>query len=162
MLALGAAGAGVSAMGVAGLGLRWWDRPHGEGLLVLSDKEYGFLQALAEAWMPAGGTPALSGADANLGAYVDELLSHVEAPTPTLLKALFEALDDKPIGGWFAPYRKLPLEDRATLLRRWIDHPNALFRSGVVGTVILLGFGWTTHPEVAPMFQPWFGCGYGR
>jgi len=162
LLALTGATTGAAALGVGGLALRWWDRPHGEGLLVLSQDEYEFLQAVAEAWMPRGGTPELSGADANLGAYVDELLFHVEQPTPTLLKALFQGLDDKPYGGWFTPYRKLPLDDRTTLLRQWLDHPNALFRGGVSGVVAILGFGWTTHPDVAKVLAPWFGCGYGR
>lgn len=162
LIALTGASAGLAAMGALGVFERWWDRPHGEGLAVLSLDEYEFLQAMAEAWMPRGGTPALSGADANLGAFVDDLLTHVDPPTPTLLKALFQGLDDKPIGGWFAAYRHLPLEDRQILLRQWLDHDNALFRGGVSGTIALLGFGWTTHPDVAKLLQPWYGCGYGR
>ena len=73
--------AATTAVGVAGgLGVgtaawRWWERPPGEGLQSLADDEYAFVQALAEAWMPAGGTPELSGADAALGNFIDGLIS---------------------------------------------------------------------------------------
>ena len=28
--------------------------------------------------------------------------------------------------------------------------------------VVLLGMGFTTHPDNSPTFSAWYGCGYGR
>lgn len=161
VLALTLAGAGLAAGGAGALALRWWDRPAAEGLQAMSQDEYDFVQAVAEAWMPHGGTPELSGADANLGAFFDGVLARADDTTRSLLKTLLQVLDDKPIGFRFVPYRHLPLSVRQDILRDWLHHDNYLFRNAVEGFMALLSMGWTTHPEVARLISPWYGCGYG-
>src|SRR5262249_29739543 len=57
VLAAAAALPAAGGLAAAGLAWRWWDRPPGEGLKVLSAREHDFVQALAEAWLPPGGDP---------------------------------------------------------------------------------------------------------
>ena len=152
----------AGAVGTGGLALRWYDKGPAAGRILLSSDEYDFIQALAEAWMPPGGVPALSGADADLGAWFDELLTHMAANQQTLLKLLIQILDDVPLVTDASSYRKLDLPRRIELLSDWLDSSNPLFRAGVAGVVVLIGMGWTTHPEVARVIAPRFRCGWSR
>lgn len=162
LLALSAAALAGATLSTGGLVTRWWDRPVAEGLTALSDDEYEFVQALAEAWIPPGGDPALSGADADLGQWMDELVSHMDPTQGGLFRALLQILDDRPIPTWLSPFRALPLEDRQTILRGWIDSELYTIRAAISGVMALLSFGWTLHPQVTPRFEPLFGCGFGR
>lgn len=158
MAAVPAAG----GLGAGALALSWWDRAPGAGLASLSDDEHDFVQALAEAWMPRGGTPALSGADAQLGRFLDQVLDGMEPPAARELKLLLQALDDLPRIGHLSPFRALPLADRSELLAGWLHHDQWLLRNAAVALLVLIGVGYTTHPEVVPFLSPHFRCGYGR
>lgn len=160
VLAATAAATLATALGGAGLTASWWNRPPAEGLLALSPDEYAFAQAIAEAWLPPGGTPALSGADANLGAYLDEVLSRMEPTNGKLLKLLLQALDDRPMVPHGRSFHRLDLATRQAVLQGWING-NALLANGIAGLLVLLGMGWTVHPDVAALLRPSFGCGYG-
>lgn len=160
-----AATAGVAAAGAVGAGsvaFRWWDRPAGEGLSALSTEEHAFAQALAEAWMPPGGEPALSGADAELGGFLDAVVAGMEPATGRELKLLLHLLDDLSLPTDLGPYRSLALPRRIELLRGWLHSDLSLLRSAAQGVLILLAVGWTTHPEVVGALRPMYPCGYGR
>jgi len=64
----------VGALGAAATAWQWWDRPAAEGLVALSADKHAFVQALAEAWMPPGGSPPISGAEAELGRFLDDVV----------------------------------------------------------------------------------------
>ena len=67
-----AAAAALTAAGAAGAGAvawRWWDQPAHAGWGFLSSSEVDFLEALADALFPPGGTPPLAGADAGLARF---------------------------------------------------------------------------------------------
>jgi hypothetical protein len=162
VLAAMAAVPAVGAAAAGGLALRWWDRPPGEGLRRLSVDEHDFVVALAEAWLPAGGTPALSGADAELGRFLDEVIDGMAPETGTQLKLLLQALDDLPRLTRLSAFRHLPLADRTDVLRSWMHTDQWLLRNGVQALLVLMGTGYTTHPEVVETLRPWFACGYGR
>jgi hypothetical protein len=162
ILAAAAAVPAAAALGVGGAAARWWNKAPGDALSVLSDDEYAFAQALAEAWMPPGGVPALSGADADLGRWLDGLLLHLDPMQARALKAACQVLDDLPLTGQGAPFRQLPLEARIEILGRWMRSSSATFRGAISGLLLLLGMGWTTHPEVARVLAPMMGCGWGR
>jgi len=160
-----AAAAAVPVVGGLAAGTtvwRWWDRPAGEGLKMLSAEEHTFIQALAEAWMPPGGTPALSGADARLGDWMDDVVNAMEPQTAKELKLLMHAMDALPLATRLRPFHSLPLESRTAVLNGWIGHPVSLVRDGISGILVLMGIGWTTHPDVVPIFRSMFRCGYGR
>ncbi len=141
---------------------RWYDRPPGEGLLALSPDEHDFVQALGEAWMPSGGTPALSGADAALGHFLDEVVAGMEGATGKEFKVLLQALDDLTLLTRLRPFRFLELDARIEVLDGWLHSDLPLLRAGIQGVLTLIAVGWTTHPEVVPYLQPHFRCGYGR
>lgn len=160
-----AAAAAVPVVGGLAAGTtvwRWWDRPPGDGLKSLSLDEHGFIQALAEAWMPRGGNPELSGADARLGDWMDDVVDAMEPQTAKELKLLMNAMDALPVATRLRPFQALPLETRTAVLNGWIQHPVSLVRDGISGILVLMGIGWTTHPEVVPIFRAMFRCGYGR
>jgi hypothetical protein len=162
VLATAAAVPAAAALGGLALGARWWDRPPGAGLAALSADEHAFVDALAEAWMPAGGTPALSGAEARLADFFDDVLAHVDATNRALLKVLLQALDDLPFVTHGAAFRDLGLADRDAVLRGWLTTDQSLLRNGVTGVVALLALGWADHPDVAAWLSPMFPCGVGR
>jgi len=152
----------VGALGAGGVAWTWWDRVPGQGLKALSDDEFAIVQALAEAWMPRGGDPELSGADANLGSFFDDLLDGMESSSANELKFLLHIVDNLSRPTHLRRFRSLPLEARSALLRDWLDAPQELVRLAVTAVVVLLSMGWTTHPEVVGFFRPMFRCGYGR
>jgi hypothetical protein len=150
---------GLAATGAA---WQWWDRAPGDGLRCLADDEHDFVQAFAEAWMPRGGTPHLSGADAQLGRFFDDVLSGMVHEQATELKLLLQVLDDAPRVTQFAPFRRLDLEARIAQLDAWLHHDVWLVRNGVQALLALVGTGYTIHPDVVPHLQPYFRCAYGR
>lgn len=153
----------AGGLGAGAVAWQWWDRPPGDGLVALADDEYAFVQALAEAWMPPGGNPALSGADADLGRFLDDILGAMRPDQARELKLLLQALDDLPRATHLGcPFRRLALDARIACLRGWLHSDRWLLRNGVQALLALLAGGYTTHPEVVPMLSPWFRCGYGR
>lgn len=130
--------------------------------MVLSEDEHEFVQKLAEAWMPRGGEPALSGADAQLGDFIDQTLQPMPPVTQKLLKLLMQALDDSTLPTHMAPYRRLWIKDRQRVLRGWIHHENRYVRLAMQALLVLIAIGWTTHPDVVKVLEPSMRCTYGR
>ena len=161
VLAAMAATSVAGALGVGTLAYSWWDRPPGVGLQALSDDEHAFVQALAEAWMPPGGTPALSGADARLGNFLDDVVAAMPHSQGVELKLLLNVLDDFTGPRRLSRFQYLEREQRTAILQDWLQSPNHYLRNGVLGIVALLAFGWFYHPDVIPMARPWYRCGYG-
>jgi hypothetical protein len=151
----------VGGLASAGLAWRWWDRPPGEGLKRLSADEHAFVQAVAEAWMPRGGDPELSGADARLGDFVDDVASGMTPGGGRELKLLLQLLDDLTVPTHLAPFRTLSLEARAEVLEGWLHRSPWLLRNAASGVLVLIGEGWAMHPEVIGWLRPSFRCGYG-
>lgn len=153
----------VGALGAGATAWQWWDRPPGDGLLSLSSDEHAFVQALAEAWLPPGGEPAISGAEARLGDFFDDVVAAMSDEQAVELKLLLQLLDDLPRAThWGRPFRALELEARIAQLDGWVHHDQWLLRNAAVAVLALIGGGYTTHPDVLPMLSPWFKCAYGR
>lgn len=151
----------LGAMGAGGLYLRWWDKPHGDGLLALSTDEYAFVQSIAEAWMPPGGTPALSGADADLGRFVDGLVANMPHPEKGLMKLLLQALDDATVPTHLSSFRALPLDTRTGVVKGWLTSSLVEERTVVRTLLLLIAEGWIMHPDVLASMRGEFPCGYG-
>ena len=152
----------VGTLSTGAVAWSWWDRAPGEGLKALSADEYQIVQAFAEAWMPPGGDPELSGADANLGAFFDDLVVGMGKEGGTELKMLLHVVDNLARPTQVRAFRNLPLETRTQLIRTWMDSPIELVRLAITAVIVLLAMGWTTHPDVVGFFKPMFRCGYGR
>ena len=160
-----AAAAAVPVVGGLAAGTtawRWYDRPAKQGLKALSEEEYDFVQSMAEAWMPPGGVPALSGSDADLGAFFDDCVDAMTDQTGRELKLLLHALDALTVLTHLGHFQTLPLATRTAVLTGWMDSPVYLIRDAVAGVMVLMGVGWTTHPDVVHLFKPFYRCGYGR
>lgn len=151
----------IGAMGAGGLYLRWWDRPPGAAHQALSDDEYATIQALAEAWMPAGGLPHLSGADAKVGVFVDDLVAHLPHPERELIKLLIQALDDATLPRHFAGFRSLDRETRTMVVKKWLASDVIEERTAVRALLLLIAEGWVQHPDVLAALGGEFPCGYG-
>ena len=152
----------AATIGTGAVAYSWWDRPADAPLKALSADEHAFVQALGEAWMPRGGTPELSGADARLGDWMDELLAGMPPQTRKELKILLHLLDNLPVPTRLGRFQALDRETRSQVLEAWLDHPVFLVRDAAAAVMVLLGVGWTTHPEVVGLLRPMFRCGYGR
>lgn len=160
VLAAAAASAAVVAGGAGVVG-SWYDRPAGEGLSVFSPEEHGFVQALAEAWMPPGGEPAISGAEARMGDFLDGVVATMAPTQGKLFRLLLHALDAETLPTHAAHFQTLPLETRTAVLAGWMTSPWYLQRQAVSAVLALLSFGYTEHPAVAVHFRPFFRCGFG-
>lgn len=162
VLAATGALAAAGALGVGGTLASWWDRPPGEGLEALSTREAGFVSALADAWMPPGGTPAIGGAEAGVDAFVDGVVATMSPFQRKGLKLLVEALDARPLPRHLARFQDLPRDTRTAVLDGWVNSSAYLDRQAISAVLALVSFGYTLHPEVTAFFRPHYGCAYGR
>ncbi len=161
VVAMGAvAAASAAAAGVTAV--RWWDAPPAQGLSCLGADEHDFVQVVAEAWLPAGSKPALSGADAELGLWVDAVLAGLVRASARELKLSLQALDSATLPTRLSAFRNLNLGRRIDVLPGWLHSDLWLLHNGITALSVLVGVGWTTHPQVLPFVQPHFPCGYGR
>lgn len=162
VLAATAAAAAAAGAGIGAVGWSWWDRPPAAGLAALSLEEHAFAQALAEAWFPPGGDPALSGADAQLGDWLDGVIAALPAATGKQMKLLLHALDAATLPTHAHTFRGLPVDARTAVLNGWLNGDNYYLRSATQALLVLLGEGWTTHPQIVDRLRPFYGCTYGR
>jgi len=160
-MVLAATGALAVGATVGSVGVHWWNQPAGSDLRALSDSEFHFAQALAEAWMPPGGDPALSGADAGLGHFLDEVVARMAPPKADQFKFLLQACDASTLPTDFSRFSALPLARRSELLNDWMRSGSYLRRQALSGVLSLMSFGWTIHPDVVQAFRPYYGCWYG-
>jgi len=161
LLALGAATSAAAVVGVGATVASWWDQPaHGE-LTQLSADEASFVRAWAGAAFPGGDVLALDGADAGLDRFFDGVLAHMPDTQRKLLKLLLHALDTGSLALAGARFTRLDPQQARRVFHRLSAHDIAEVRGAVSGLTVLLGMGYTTHPEVSPVMARWHRCGYG-
>lgn len=154
-----AAGGGAAVVGGA-----WWrylGGPPAEGYQALSAEEVEVVDALAEAWMPPGGTPALSGREAALAPDFDALLMRMPADNRQALKALLRLLDDATWPSKGGAFRTLPLDARIGALEGWLGSDLGLVRSAAFTLIALISDAYMQRPQVVAALRPMFRCGYG-
>ena len=161
LLAIGAATAVVGTIGAGGLAIRWWDQPPEAPFKVLSSEEADIIRAIAGTAYPATSTILIAGEDAGLERFFDALLSHMPAQPSTLLKLLLHGLDGGTLLTHGSKFVNLTADQRADALHGWTQHDLAEFRNASQSLLLLLGMGWSIHPEVAPTMQQYHNCGYG-
>lgn len=161
LLALGAAVAAVPVLGAGGALWSWWDQPAEDPHTHLSADEAAFLVALGEAAWPATTTIPLGGGEARLDRFMDAVLGGMPADLRQQLRLLLHALDHAALPSQLGTFQGLEAPQRQLVLRSWLDSELMELRQAASSVVILLGMGYTTHPEVAPWFATMYGCGYG-
>ncbi len=162
VLAASSAVALVAAGGAGAIAARWWNLPADHGYIWLSAQEIAFIEALADALFPPGGEPSLAGADAGLSRWFDEVLDHLPPGKAREFKLLLHALDALATVEGGAGFAALDRATRWSMARSWVTSPIPELRGATLGLSTLLGGGYTTHPDAAPFFAKWHGCGYGR
>ncbi|MCO4745302.1 MAG: hypothetical protein KC912_10985 [Proteobacteria bacterium] len=161
VLAALAGTAAVSTLGAGSVAWSWWDRAPAADLKALSADEFAFVQALAEAWMPPGGEPSLSGAEAGVGHFMDDLVAAMHPAQGKELKLLMQLLDDLTVPLRFSRYANIDLARRTEILAGWLNSENHFLRSGVQALIALIASGYTMHPEIAKTMRTMYRCGYG-
>jgi hypothetical protein len=161
VLAVLAGTATATTLGAGSVLWSWWDRPKGADLNALSADEFDFIQAMAEAWMPPGGEPSLSGADAGVGYFMDDLVAAMAPAQGRELKLLIQLLDDITVPRRLSRFANLDRELRTEVLAGWLASENHFLRSGVTALVALIASGYTMHPEIAKTMRTMYSCGYG-
>lgn len=151
-----AAGAGVARVG------SWWGAPASPSFDCLTSLEADLIDAIAEAYFPPGGTPALSGKDAGISRYLDSLFALMDEPTPTLLRMLLHALDDAARVTRFGGLLALSIEERGEFLRSWTQSDSHLVRGAIGGLLTFVGTAYCGHPEVREACGWQFPCGHER
>ena len=162
LLALSAGTAAIGAIGTGGVVFSWWDQPADDPYLSLSMEEGAFVRAWAGVAFPATETIPLEGSSAHLDRFFDQMLQSVPGDTENLLKLLLNGLNAMPKLTHSAPFQDLPFPDQQQLFASWSRSDVSAFRSAIQSLTMLLGMGWSTHPEVAPFMQKFHSCGYGR
>jgi hypothetical protein len=165
VLAASALAAGAGAVGatvIGGTAASWWKRPAAEGYKVLSEEEGAFLRAFADTAYPATTAIPHAGGTLDLDRYVDANLSHMAETQRNLVKVLLHALDSWPMPARRQGFVALDAPQRAEVLHHWLTHFRGEVRQAATSLVLLVGMGYTTHPDVAPFFAALHQCGYAR
>ena len=161
LLALSAATVAAGVVCAGGVGLSWWDQPAGAGYQHLSTAEAEFVRAFGGAAFPGGATVALDGSDAGLDHFYDALLDGMPEVTASLLRLLTHALDGAARLGGGGGFTALSRQAQQAHLEAWLQSDIAEVRGAISSLVVLLGMGYTIHPDVAPLMSQWHRCGYG-
>ncbi len=148
-------GAGVVAS-------RWWDPPAAGGFDYLATTEGDFIRALAGAAFPATRDIPHSAADLDLDHFFDAALRHLPPDQRKLARLGLHALDALPLATTGASFVALPAARQADVLESWRNHARPELRQAISSLLVVSGMGFCTHPTVAPFFQAWHRCGYGR
>ncbi len=161
LLALSAGTAVAGTIGAGGTVLRWWNRGPSDPFRVLHEDEAAFVRAWASAAFPRTGTTPIAGENAGLDHFFDGVLERSPDTTANLLTVLLNALNTASIVSHGARFADLSANDRTACFDDWTHSSTGVIRSACQGLVLLLGMGWSTHPDVAPTFAMMHSCGYG-
>ena len=150
-----------SGIGISALGFRWWDVPAGVPYRKMSIEEATVLTIIAHAAFPPGPIIAQNANDLKIDRFFDHLLSNMPMVQTKLLKLLLNALNTAPYLEIKSSLSSQSSIEQQEQVEKWLNHPNYLFRNAVTSLVILIGMGYTAHPEVSPYFSQMHQCGYG-
>jgi hypothetical protein len=162
LLRTAAALSGAVAIAGGATVVHWWDQAATPGWRSLSDDERRFLDALADTIFPPGGEPPLGGAESGATKVFDEIVGAMPETQANTLKIFLHSLNASTRPTHFAAFDALSPEERSEALLDWENHPVSAWRTAVQSLKILLGVGYTSHPEVASILSPYFLLGYGR
>lgn len=161
LLALSAATAAAGALGAAGIAMKWWNQPANAPYTTLSAQEGHFIRMWSNAAFPATETIPLSGATANLDRFFDETMAFMPDTPAKLLRLLLNAMDHASIPTHGTRFTDLDDDQRSALFESWTTADLAELRSATLSLTLLLGMGWSIHPEVVPHMKLLHNCGYG-
>jgi hypothetical protein len=162
LLAMGALATAASVVGVAAVGVSWWDQPAGAGYKHLSDDEAAIILALAGAAYPATPQIPVSGATLDADRFLDSAMDGLAPLLGDAVRAALHGINALPMSSHGGSFLSLTDAERGAVLISWIDSDLMPLRGVATLLVALMGMAYTSHPEVAPFFAVLHGCGYGR
>ena len=165
LLGLAAAATGAAAIGLATAGVTvatWWDAPIAPGFRNLSADEARFVRALASAAFPTTPTVPFDAESAGLDQFVDTSMDALAPDIRKALRALLHALDASTLPTRGARLSSLDLAARQDVLMGWLGSSSPEVRGVGNMLTLILGIGYTTHPQVAPYLRAMHGCAFGR
>jgi hypothetical protein len=162
LLALSAGTTAAAAVLAGSVATQWWNQAADAPFTVLENEEAAFVRAWAGAAFPATTTIPLAGHRADLDRFFDQMLFTMPAETGKLLRLLLHALNHTSVPTAGARFTSLPAPEQSRLFEAWTHTDLDPARSAAQSLVLLLGMGWSTHPEVAPHMKTLHSCGYGR
>jgi hypothetical protein len=117
---------------------------------VLTSKEREIVEACAEVLLPAGGAIPLSGLDAGVVAYFDDVMAQIPSTTRFLLRALLQFVQHSPAfyGPLKGPITKLGIEDRRRVLRGLMNSRSYLLRTAFLGLRTVITIAYFGNEEV--------------
>jgi len=162
LLALSAGTTAAAALVAGGVATQWWNQPADAPFSVLESEEAKFLRSWAGTAYPATKTIPLAGQSAGLDHFFDHMLKTMPSDSAKLLRLLIHALDNATYPTDGAAFSELTTDRQKQVFDSWIHSDLDPFRSATQSLVLLIGMGWSTHPEVAPHMKQLHSCGYGR
>lgn len=124
--------------------------PVGGQRSVLRSKEREIVAACAEVLLPAGGAIPLSGLDAGVVAYFDDVMAQIPRTTQLLLRALLQFVQHSPTfyGPLKRPITKLGVEDRRRVLEGLMNSRSYLLRTAFLGLRTVITIAYFGNEEV--------------
>jgi len=124
---------------------------HHERRSVLFGRERRIVAACAEALLPAGGAIPLSGKDAGVVEYVDDLMARTPMTTRLLLRALLQLVEHSPTfyGPFKQPVTKLDPRNRRRVLRTLMNSRLYLMRTAFLALRTVLTIAYFGNDEVS-------------
>lgn len=117
---------------------------------VLSDKEQAILSACADALFPTGGALPLSGTEAGVLVFFDDMLKQLPRQNRLLIRALLQLLEHGP---WIVNLKpRLTAQSpsqRVETLRAWSTSQIYLLRTAFIGIRALLTMAYLENHDVA-------------
>jgi len=117
---------------------------------VLFDQERKIVTACAEVLLPAGGAIPLSGIDAGVVDYFDDVMARIPPTTRFLLRALLQFVERSPLlyGPFRKPVTKLGLAERRKVLFGLMNSRLYLLRTAFLGLRTVLTIAYFGNEEV--------------
>ena len=129
---------------------KYRDSERGDRRAVMTPTERAVIEACAEVLLPQGGAIPLSGIDAGVVPYFDDVLARVPTTTRMLLRALIHFVEVSPwvYGPFKARMSRLAPEHRAKVLRALMDSRLYLLRTAFLGLRTVLTIAYFGSEEV--------------
>ncbi len=117
---------------------------------VLRSREKKIVTACAEVLLPAGGAIPVSGLDAGVVDYFDDMLSKVPPMTRVLLRGLLQLVEHSPTvyGPLKRPVTRLGAEDRRKVIARLMVSRSYLVRTAFLGLRTVLTIAYFGNEQV--------------
>ena len=143
------------------LGRQWWNTPASAPYQNLSQQEAQMIMAISAAVFPAGAVISVNPNSLKLDHYFDSLLQQLPQMQEKLLKLLLNALNSAPYISFQSSFLAQSAVEQQRQVQDWLNHSNHLIRGAITSLIVLLGMGYSAHPEIAPYFGQMHQCGYG-